>query len=710
MRTKPLQLSVMAVAALAVFALAAVMLLSSGNPAQADTASLALDGGGNRLAPEQAGVGPGALPKTGDNEDYYDDPLPCSEEAQPDDTTVSVISEGYYAVFDGFWDYEVGHLSNNFCPPQVTQTEESTLTGTKIVTTRTDANIHISKTAFSIPDTYKVTVVDSAEANGNPSTASEPKIDLANYPFLRSAVSAVRAGPDSTKDNPTTVFADNSIWMVRLDEPGTTANETSPLKIGFSTDLMDGDYWDNPRGSAAQFQFVAMHVLEAGVPVEAHVVGANFFAFDQRETDTPLWDPKWSNVATDIARDIDMETGEYRPMQFAFTKPGVYRMQAQVQGHVRKTAPTGAGRDWSRISPNSTVNGPAEWYTFHVGPEADLGVTLTHTDETSDDDTTVTDGTASFSVTATNGGPSTSKGVVVEVSLPVGLDYVADATHTGVTYECGVISWKVGDLNKDQSRILNFTANVGAGAPKSLTVNAEGHSSTVDDNKANNTASVEVLSSSTVVRAPVFGGATRDIVEHAIAGTHAGDPVAPNNPDGRALTYSLSGRCSSWFQVHPNGQIVLASGRTLDYDEQSEFHLTLHVSDGVNATGGADTTIDDSEPVTINVIDSPDDAVHPTVTFSRSNPSSGIQPNLDLNHPVWVYTVQINTQLNDLPDGATPSYLWDEGYYGPTPPAYLLKSTYAATSGSAGTVTYTVHVKWDGGGITDSYDIEWFDP
>ena len=39
------------------------------------------------------------------------------------------------------------------------------------VNNRTDANIHISETAFSIPDRYKVTVVDSDETNGNPSTA-----------------------------------------------------------------------------------------------------------------------------------------------------------------------------------------------------------------------------------------------------------------------------------------------------------------------------------------------------------------------------------------------------------------------------------------------------------------------------------------------------------------------------------------------------------
>ena len=51
MKHRKTQLSVMAVAALAVFAVAAVMLLSGGNPAQADTASLAPDnGGGNYVA------------------------------------------------------------------------------------------------------------------------------------------------------------------------------------------------------------------------------------------------------------------------------------------------------------------------------------------------------------------------------------------------------------------------------------------------------------------------------------------------------------------------------------------------------------------------------------------------------------------------------------------------------------------------------------
>ena len=686
----------------------------------------------------QVEVDPGDLPVTGDNEDYYDDPLPCSEEAQPDASTAPVIPDptddstlGYYAVFDAFWDYEVGHLSNNFCPPAVKYTPAQTggLTPEPAKYERSNANIHISETAFSVPTSYKVTVVDSDEANGNPSTATEPKIDLADYQFLRGAVSAVKPGPDSTEANPTTVFADNSIWWVRLDDPDTTGNdETSDLQIGFSTALLKDEHWYRPDGEDSdtdpdppvQFQFGAVHVLQAGVPVEAHVVGANFFAFDKKEANTPLAQAAWSNLDTATHSEINMFTDKYLPLQFAFTQPGVYLVQAHVQGHVRQEAswdgnvPDG----WKPIHPDATtITSPVEWYTFHVGPEADLSVTLTHTDETADDDTTtVTDGTASFSVTATNDGPDTAEGVVVEVSLPVGLDYVADASHTGVTFECGVISWAVGDLNKDASNTLNFTASVGTGAAKTLTADAEVHSSTVDDNETNDTASVDVKTNSTVVTAPVFPGVTRSIVEHALEGTHAGEPVAALNPDGRQLTYSLEGRCASWFNVHNNGQVVLGANRTLDYDKQSEFHLTLRVSDGVNADGNTDTAIDDSTPLTIKVIDGLDDVDHPTISFHLANPDPS---NLDISGtpPLSLpenAVVSIVPTIANPPEG-TVNFHWDiitngvsgeQRYFTGSAGAGAIRTGPGDIAADT-SITYKLHVSWEGGGITDSYIINW---
>jgi len=654
-------------------------------------------------------------PRTGDNEDFYDEPYPCSEEAQPDDDTASVISEGYYAVFDAFWDYEAGRLSDNFCPPEVTETTEYDPATESVVTvtTRSDTNIHISETAFSIPDSYKVTVVDSAEINGNPSTASEPRIDLSDYPFLRQAVSAVEPGPDSTAENPTTVFADNSVWWVRLDQPWTTADETSPLKIGFSTALMKEGDWHSPDGLPVQFQFGAVRVIEPGIPQKVHVMGADFFAFDQREAhDTILTRASWSNIETATEGTIDMAVDEYRPMQFLFTKPGEYLVQARIRAHVRRGPPAGSRPDWTPINPGDSITGPTEGYTFHVGPVADVGVTLTHTDETPGDGaTTVTDGTASFSVTATNHGPQPARNVMVKVNLPVGLDLVAtDPGQTGVTYECGVISWRVGDLNNGLSQTLDFTSSVGAGVPRSLTADAEVHGSTVDHIEANDSVSVEVLSSSTVVWPPFFPGVSRDIVEHAFAGTHAGDPVAANNPDGRELTYTLWGRCSHWFQAHSNGQIVLASGRTLDYDEQSEFRLTLHVSDGVNASGAADASADDSIPVTIRVIDTPDDAVHPAVTFSLGNGDPGGYPDLDLSNPVAGSTVAITPGVQNLPAGVQPNdFLWTNSLGG-REEFRGADGLVWASAPSAGAITYTVQIQWSGGGITSSYTINWVAP
>ena len=649
-------------------------------------------------------------PRIGDNENFYDAPYPCSEEAQPDDTTVSVIREGYYAVFEAFWDYEVGHLSDNFCPPKVTVTtddEEET------VYTRSDAHIHISETAFSVPDSYKVTVIDTSNPISNPGhddgpTVTGETIDLVDYPFLRESVSALKT------ENGATVFNRNEVWWVRLDEPVTTADETSPLKVGFSSALMKDADWHNPNGDAVQFHFGAVHVLVAGAPVETHVVGADFFAFEQRTTDTPLEKAQWSNLETAAHSEINMAVGQYRPMQFVFTKPGEYLVQGQIQGHVREQAPTGAPVTWTPISPGDSVTSPTEWYTFHVGPVADVGVALTHTDETPNDDaTTVTDGTASFSVTATNSGPSTATNVVVEVNLPVGLDYVAaDPAPAGVNYECGVISWQVGDLTASgasSSKTLSFTASVAAGVAKSLTVNTEVHSSTVDENEANDTASVEVLSSSTVVRPPFFGGATRSVPENAIRGTHVGDPVAANNPDGRSLTYTLSGRCSSWFTVYGHGQIAVGWEVDLDYDEQSEFHLTLHVSDGVNASGAADTAIDDSEPVTVRVVDLPSDAAaHPTVSFSLENVDPNRFPNTNPAHPTAGDFLYLVPTVNGLPPGVQPYYYrWGDQAGGLYREEHAATSKLEVNSKTAGDQTFVVHIKWNGGGITASYTITW---
>ena len=662
------------------------------------------------LAGMTAGPAMAEGPRTGDNAEEYEKPYPCSEEVEPDANTVGLVNEGYYAVFDAFWDYEVGHLSNNFCPPKVTVTTKDDGLGNKeTTTTRSDANTHISETVFSIPESYKVTVVDSDKAHGNPGTVTGTTIDLADFPFLKSggAVSAV-----DNEENPT-AFAGNSLYWVRLDEPWTQdVNETSPLKIGFSTDLLEKADWfkdknddDVSDGPPVQFRFSAVHVLQDGTPVEAHVLGAHMFAFDQRKTDTTLDEPQWSNVATDDFSEINMEADQYRPMQFVFTKPGVYLVQANVQGHVRtKNDPVPADKDWrGPVNSDATITSPVQWYTFHVGLEADLGVSLTAGK--------VSGNTVPITVTAHNSGPNDAKNVEVELNLPAGLSAPTPLPAGASSSGCGVIAWEIGDMaaptapDTPTERTQTFNVIVDPGAAGSLTATAQIRSTTFDPDAANNAASVEVTLSGTNVRPPFFPGVTRTIVEHASPGAHAGDPVAATSPDGRTLSYSLSGPCSEKFQVHSNGQIVLAPGHTLDYEEQWEYPLTLHVSDGVNASGDTDNSVDDSMPVLIQVQDT-DTTVHPTVTFTLRDKVPGGQAGLDLNRVQVGYTVRVYAEVLNLPAGVTPTYVWDN------PPGVgsftWRENGYPDKQSHPGRQTYRVHIKWQGGGITASHTVEWF--
>ena len=59
-----------------------------------------------------------------------------------------------------------------------------------------------------------------------------------------------------------------------------------------------------------------------------------------------------------------------------------------------------------------------------------------------------------------------------------------------------------------------------------------------------------------------------------------GSPVAATDPEGAALTYSLTGADASAFQVSSSGQLSLASGATLDHERKPNHGFNVVVSDG----------------------------------------------------------------------------------------------------------------------------------
>lgn len=604
--------------------------------------------------------------------------------------------------------------------------------------TRSDANIHISETVFSIDDSYKVTVIDTGNPVSDPEdvdgpTVSGDTIDLADFPFLAhgGAVSAVE-----TEDG-ATVFADNSLWWIRLDDPViANASVKSDLQIGFSTALLKDEHWHNPDpdGHPVQFRFDAVHVLRDGSEHEAHVVGAHFFAFDPGASQG---NAQWSNVETDVASEIQMGTGEYRPMQFAFSHPGVYRVQVNVQGHVRTKDSWGENvpADWEPISPDKTITSPVQWYTFHVGEEDDLSVNIDAVDADGNVISSIdtNDNEVSFKVSANNTGLDTAADALVQVHLPKGLSYSSlpdlgadvdnPAAGTSVSDHCGstIVTWDLNSLDATANATMTFTASVDSTAPGNLTATAEIRNldtAALDTDSGNNIDRATLARSGAPVNAPSFGLWNLSILEHAIPGTHAGDPVPVSNRDGRELRYRLSGSCSDKFTVHSNGQIVLADGAGLNYEEQWAFPLTLEVSDRVDALGADDTTwtADDSTEVLVEVIDT-DQATsdHPTVTFWLTSDATGFDP----NHVVAGQEVSIHARLDNVPDSLNwdlPEWQEDDNYipnwwdrvHGSIYPAYVEDDE--VPQGETKDITYTIHIKWDGGGITDSYTITWNPP
>ena len=120
---------------------------------------------------------------------------------------------------------------------------------------------------------------------------------------------------------------------------------------------------------------------------------------------------------------------------------------------------------------------------------------------------------------------------------------------------------------------------------------------------------------------------TRGVDENAAVGANVGDPVAATDADGDALTYALTG--SGAFAISETaGQIAVAE--TLDHETQSSYLLTVTVSDGKNASGEADTGVDASITVTINVGNLDETG---TVSLDSQTPQAGSVLSASLSDP-----------------------------------------------------------------------------
>ena len=108
--------------------------------------------------------------------------------------------------------------------------------------------------------------------------------------------------------------------------------------------------------------------------------------------------------------------------------------------------------------------------------------------------------------------------------------------------------------------------------------------------------------------APAFddgASTTRTLPENSGAGVNVvGGVITATDSDGDTLTYSLTGTDAGSFELDSNGQLKTKTGVTHDFNfeaSKKSYSVTVNVRDSKDAAGAADTVIDDTIAVTINL-------------------------------------------------------------------------------------------------------------
>ena len=636
MTQKRMQLSVFAVAALAIVAVAAVMLLAGGGSARADTASLAPDGVGVGQLPHDrpSGQAPPPPPPTSEPTPQptatptprtHATPEPCpGETGNPNSAAAPVVDSGHIALFDVWWNPEELELTNSSCPPTVAHDRA---TGSD---TRSPSSINIDETVIHIPNSAKVTLTE----------ADYPK---AQYQPLWNADDAENPNGDG----------DRIMWMLPACPPEGTP-PANGLCLSFSAALLNSSDWlgiDADGNGGIVYHVDHVHQVDIDKQENRYVLvyegvsgghALRWNSYDASESEMPV-----------------APGGYDRPVWF-FTSRGTYEFQVHITGNPEQDTTKLGGLD--PVSTNPSVNGDVREYILHVGAEADLGVSVKAAPADKTDTSLDPGDKVTVAITASNAGPDTASGTKVDVSLPEGLTYASHAAETGTTYNSTTGVWTIGDLANGAPESLSITATIAAGtrgqelAVKATisateTVLEEYSVPVLDPNPANDmaTATTTVATASNVN--PMFG-IMRSVNENAPGGTNVGDPIKVIDPDDSAdLVFSLDEAGKKHFTVSNvggNAQIAVKANVYLNYEETNTFQFTLQVSDQKTVSGNTDDETDDSIPVIVSLTDVAETGRLGLVEYGLPWP------------PVAGQTIQLCTEFEDYPGSADLpfTYLW----------------------------------------------------
>ncbi len=140
---------------------------------------------------------------------------------------------------------------------------------------------------------------------------------------------------------------------------------------------------------------------------------------------------------------------------------------------------------------------------------------------------------------------------------------------------------------------------------------------------------------------PVFdegGSATRSLAENTPPDRDIGSPISATDPEGGAVTYSLSGRDASSFTIDPNnGQLRTQTGVEYNYEVQNRYSVTVEAQDEQGGRATIAVTID----ITDDDNERPQRPDRPSVTASTLTSLSvrWIEPS-NTGPPITDYNVQ----------------------------------------------------------------------
>lgn len=216
-------------------------------------------------------------------------------------------------------------------------------------------------------------------------------------------------------------------------------------------------------------------------------------------------------------------------------------------------------------------------------------------------------GSDSFTIVIDDGNGGTAEQVVSVTVTPVNDAPTAPATNAVTTGEDTASAPTAINANDIDGDTLTYSEKAGAGAANgTVTFNQANGTFTytpdldftgsdsftilVDDGNGGTTEQVVSVTVTPVNDAPTGVTGTLSAPEDATNGSSAGTLVA-QDPDSSSFTYELLNDAGGRFDMDSNGNVTVADGLLLDYEQASSHVIRVRVTDDMGASSEFDTTV-----------------------------------------------------------------------------------------------------------------------